>query len=176
MTDAPVRTSFITTDGRHLEFQEYFVKERHQPEVAEVVIDGLGEAEPAPGVLDAISSADLVVVCPSNPLISVGPILGLRDVREALRAHPKVVAVSPIVAGAALKGPADRLLAAAGVDVSAAGVAGLYSDFVDVFVFDQVDEDNREKIEATGVDAVPLDTKMHDATASERLARGILSL
>ena len=176
MSDDPVRTSFVTSDGRTLEFQEYFVKERHEPEIAEVILNGIEEAKPAPGALEAIAAADVVVVCPSNPVVSIGPILGLDGLREKLRSHRKVIAVSPIVRGAALKGPADRLLATIGVEVSAAGVAGLYSDFVDTFVFDRVDESHRAEIEATGVAAVPLDTIMDSASASEQLARGILSL
>jgi len=176
MSDDPVRTSFVTADGRHLEFQEYFVKERHEPEIAEVVFNGIDDAKPAPGVMEAISSADVVIVCPSNPVVSIGPIIGLPGVRDALRAHPKVVAVSPIVRGAALKGPADRLLPTIGAQVSAAGVARLYSDFADIFVFDRVDEQHGDEIRNAGVEAVALDTIMDNAGASEQLARGILSL
>ena len=176
MSDDPVRTSFVTTDGRPLEFQEYFVKERHEPEIAEVLLNGIEDAAPGPEVLEAIESADLVVMCPSNPVVSIGPIVGLPGVRDALRAHPKVIAVSPIVRGAALKGPADRLLETIGAEVSAAGVAALYSDFVDVFVFDRVDESHHAAIESCGVPAVALDTIMDNASASEQLARGILSL
>jgi LPPG:FO 2-phospho-L-lactate transferase len=177
MTDDDVRTSFVTTDGRPLEFQEYFVKEQHRPEIASVILNGIEDAKPAPGVLDTIEAADIVVLCPSNPIISIDPIVSLSGVREALRAHPRVVAVSPIVRGAALKGPADRLLAAVGAEVSAAGVARLYSDFVDTFVFDRVDESHHAEIEsASGLTAVALDTIMDNAAASEQLARGILSL
>ena len=176
MSDDAVPTSFVTEDGRQLDFQEYFVKERHEPEIAEVIFNGIDEAKPAPGVLDAIAGADTVVVCPSNPVVSIGPILGLPGMRDALRSHPNVVAVSPIVRGAALKGPADRLLKTVGTDVSAAGVARLYADFVNTFVFDRVDEHHQEEVEMTGVRAVPLDTIMDSAAASEQLARGILSL
>lgn len=176
MSDDAVRTSFVTTDGRLLEFQEYFVKEQHRPDIAEVIVNGIEEAKPAPGVLDAISDADLVVLCPSNPVISIGPIVGLPGVRDALREHPCVIAVSPIVRGAALKGPADKLLETVGAEASAAGVARLYSDFVDTFVFDRVDESHHAEIEAAGVEAVALDTIMDNVSASEQLARGILSL
>ncbi len=176
MTDDPVRTTFMTRDGRHLEFQEYFVKERHQPEIEEVNFDGIDDANPAPGALDAIAGADTVVICPSNPVVSIGPIVALGGVRDALTSHDNVVAVSPIVRGAALKGPADRLLAAVGAEVSAAGVARLYSDFVDTFVFDRVDEPHREAVESAGVAAVALDTIMDSAVASEQLAREILAL
>ena len=176
MTDDHVRTSFITTDGRRLEFQEYFVKERHEPEISEVILNGIQTARPAPGVVEAIAAADVVVVCPSNPVVSIGPILALPGVREALRAHSRVVAVSPIVRGIALKGPADKLLRSAGVEVSAAGVAGLYRDFCDVFVFDRVDEHHAAEIRGVVPEAVALDTIMDNAAASEQLARGILSL
>lgn len=177
MTDDSVRTSFVTSDGRSLEFQEYFVKERHRPAIAEVVLNGIDDAVPGPGVLEEIAGADVVVICPSNPILSIGPIVGLAGVREALRKHPKVIAVSPIVRGAALKGPADKLLETAGVQVSAAGVAGMYSDFIDGFVFDRVDESHHSEVEAAGgVPAVALDTIMANTSASEQLARGILSL
>ena len=176
MSDDAVRTSFVTADGRRLEFQEYFVKERHRPDIAEVILNGIEEAKPAPGVLDALNDADIVVLCPSNPVISIGPIVGLPGVRDALREHPRVIAVSPIVRGAALKGPADKLLEAVGAEASAAGVAHLYSDFVDTFVFDRVDESHRAEIEAAGVEAVALDTIMDNPSASEQLARGILAL
>ena len=176
MTDDAVRTNFVTVDGRALEFQEYFVKERHAPAIAEVTFDGIKDAAPGPGVIDAIASAEIVVVCPSNPVVSIGPIVALPGVRDALREHPKVIAVSPIVRGAALKGPADRLLETVGVEVSAAGVAGMYSDFIDLFVFDRVDESHHSEVEAAGVPAVALDTIMDNTSASEQLARGILSL
>lgn len=177
MSDDPVRTSFLTTDGRSLEFQEYFVKERHQPDIAEIAFNGIDGAKPSPDVIDAIADADLVVLCPSNPIVSIGPILALTGVREALREHPRVVAVSPIVRGAALKGPADRLLRAVGAEVSAAGVARMYSDFVDTFVFDRSDEAHHAEIQdKSGVHAIAFDTIMTTVAASERLARGILSL
>lgn len=177
MSDDAVRTSFVTTDGRSLEFQEYFVKERHRPDIAEVILNGIKDAKPAPGVLNAINDADVVVLCPSNPVISIGPIIGLPRVRAALRKHPRVIAVSPIVRGAPIKGPADKLLEAVGAEASAAGVARLYSDFVNTFVFDRVDESHHAEVEsAGGMDAVALDTIMDNPSASEQLARGILSL
>ena len=173
-TDDRVRTMLVTADGRTLEFQEYFVRERHEPEVARVVIDGLDDAKPAPGVLDALAAADAVVVCPSNPLLSVAPIVGLPGVRDALRAHPRVVAVTPIVRGAALKGPADRLLRATGGDASASAVASLYADFADEFVVDASDRDEVARVESVGVRARALDTLMTARARSEALARALL--
>jgi LPPG:FO 2-phospho-L-lactate transferase len=176
MTDHFVRTRFIAADGRTLEFQEYFVKERQEPEIAEVILHGIDEATPAPGVLDAIEAAEAVVICPSNPVVSIGPILGLRGVRDALRSHPKVVAVSPIVQGRPLRGPADKLLRAVGAASSASGVAELYSDFCNIFVVDVMDEDEVAKIASTGLRAESLDTIMDDDNGAARLAKELLAL
>lgn len=175
MTDDQVATRIATADGRTLEFQEYFVKERCEPEVREVRFAGISEASPAPGVLPAIEQADKVVICPSNPLLSIGPILALPGVRDALRTHPHVVAVSPIINGAALKGPADRILKSTGHASSASAVARIYEDFVDAFVVDDTDVDEVAKVEAADVRAIVADTVMVDHDASERLARELLS-
>ena len=127
MSDQPVRTRILGPDG-WLTFQEYFVREKAQVEVRAVDYAGAAAAAPAPGVLDAIAGADAVLVCPSNPITSVGPILAVPGLVEALGATPAtVVAVSPIVGGAAVSGPAGRLMAAAGLPVSAAGVARAYA-------------------------------------------------
>lgn len=174
MTDDPVRTRVTTVDGRNLSFQEYFVKERHEPPVATVALDGIDAAKPAPGVLDALLGADVVVVCPSNPILSVGPILELPEVRATLRNHPRVVAVSPIVRGAPLKGPADESLRAVGAEVSASGVAALYRDFVDVYVVDERDPEEAEKVRALGMQPFLTDTIMNDRDSARRLARAIL--
>lgn len=176
MSDDPVRTRIVCVDGRTLEFQEYFVKERQEPEVAEVRFAGIADAKPAPGVIEAIRDADRVVVCPSNPVLSVAPILTLPGVRDALREHPDVVAVSPIIGGRALKGPADKLLPATGGDSSATGVATLYADFCTTFLLDHRDEAEVPAIEALGMRAVPLDTIMSDRPGSARLAHEIVRL
>ena len=176
MSDDPVRTRIVCADGRTLEFQEYFVRERQEPEVAEVRFAGIADAKPAPGVIEAIADAERVVVCPSNPVLSVAPILALPGVRDALREHPQVVAVTPIVGGRALKGPADKLLPAAGAESSATGVARLYADFCDTFVLDRRDEAETAEIEALGMRAVALDTIMSDLNRSTRLATEILQL
>ncbi len=176
MSDDPVRTRVVCAVGRTLEFQEYFVKERHQPVVKQVRFAGIGDAKPAPGVVETIADADRVVLCPSNPVLSLAPILMLSGVRDALREHPDVVAVSPIVGGKAVKGPADKLLPTLGAEVSAAGLARLYADFCTTFVADTDDEEDVPLIEAEGVHAVALDTIMKDRAASERLARALLAL
>lgn len=175
MTDDQVATRIVTADGRTLEFQEYFVKEKCAPEVTEISFAGVASASPTDGVIAAIERADRVIVCPSNPLLSVGPILALNGVRAALRAHPHVIAVSPIVAGVALRGPADRLLRSSGRDASASAVATMYEDFVDAFVIDEADLDEAPKIEAMGIDAIVTRTVMSDRRVSEDLARTLLA-
>lgn len=175
MSDDPVRTRIVTDDGRTLEFQEYFVKERQEPAVREVRFAGIADAKPGPGVIDAIKDADKIILCPSNPVVSLAPILALAGVRDALREHPHVVAVSPIIGGRALKGPADRMLPAVGADVSASGVAKLYADLCDVFVVDNADIEELHLIQPP-LQAVALDTVMHERVVSRRLAQALLSL
>ena len=176
MSDDSVRTRIVTSDGRTLEFQEYFVKERQEPEVREVRFAGIGDAKPAPGVIEAISDAERVVLCPSNPVVSLAPMLTLSGVRDALREHPKVIAVSPIVGGRAVKGPADKMLPSVGAEVSAAGVARLYSDFCNVFVVDRSDAEETALVEELGIKAVALDTLMTDRERSLALANRLLEL
>ena len=176
MSDDPVATRVQTVDGRTLEFQEYFVKERCEPEVAGTRIAGIADAKPAPGVIEAIRDADVVCICPSNPVVSIGPILALPEMRDLLRAHPHVVAVSPIVQGAPLKGPADRLMSAAGIEVSAMGVAGMYEDLCDIFVVDSRDHADATVAQTLIPRVEALDTIMTDHDASERLATELLRL
>jgi LPPG:FO 2-phospho-L-lactate transferase len=174
MSDEVVSTRLVTADRRTLEFQQYFVAERQEPEIVEVRFAGIADAKPAPGVIESLEAADKVILCPSNPVVSIGPILALPEVREVLKAHPSVVAVSPIVRGAPLKGPADKLLRTIGAEVSASGVAALYEDFVDLFVVDSTDPEEIDRVEALGIRAAGLDTIMSDHSASERLARALL--
>lgn len=175
MTDDRVRTKVVCSDGRTLGFQEYFVRERCGPEVHEVLFAGIADAKPAPGVVDAINLADVVIVCPSNPIVSIAPIVALNGVREALRAHPRVIAISPIVQGAALKGPAARMLRSMGVGSGAGAVARLYADFCDQFIVDSSDSDEAAHIRALGMSSTALPTIMADQRASEALAAAILA-
>ena len=136
MTDDRVRT-VVTTDAGDISFQEYFVRRRQQDDVRALKFEGADEAQPAPGVIDAITKADAIIVAPSNPLVSIGPVLAVPGVREALVAtKAKIAAVSPIIGGRALKGPADRMLVTLGHESSAVGVAKLYASFLDVLVLD----------------------------------------
>jgi LPPG:FO 2-phospho-L-lactate transferase len=177
MTDASVRTEVRTDDG-WLEFQDYFVRLHQQPEVREVRFTGAERATAAPEVLDAIGSASVVVVAPSNPIVSIGPILAVAGVGDGLGAARArgvpIVAVSGIVGGKALKGPADRMLTSLGHEPSALGVARLYAGWVDTFVLDSIDATLGPAVEALGMRVVVTDTIMSDDRARARLAKEIL--
>lgn len=175
MSDQPVRTRILGPDG-WLTFQEYFVREKAQVEVRAVDYAGAAAAAPAPGVLEAIAAADAVLVCPSNPITSVGPILAVPGLVEALGAtSAHVVAVSPIVGGAAVSGPAGRLMASAGLPVSAVGVARAYGAWLDRLVFDEQDRALAAEIEAVGVAPLPAPTMMSSREAEIVLARHVVS-
>jgi len=174
VTNDRLRTKIRTDDGV-LEFQEYFVHRRTEGHAWETVFDGASVARPAPGVIDAIQEARGVILTPSNPLVSIGPILAVPGVREALRdTQARIAAVSPIVGGRALKGPADRMLRDQGHESSAVGVARLYLDFLDVLVIDQQDEARRADIEALGLEVVVADTIMDSMEKKAALARTVL--
>lgn len=175
MSNDPVRT-IVHTEAGALPFQEYFVKRRGEGRVKKVELRGIAAATAAPGVCAAISTADLVILPPSNPIVSIGPILALPGVREALRETPApVVAVSPLVAGKPIKGPADRLLSGLGIEVSAAGVAGLYRDFLDTVVIDTQDADQRDRLEQLGLTVIVTDTVMSDMEKSVALAQVVVA-
>ncbi len=141
MSDARVRTKVLTAGGRR-ELQEYLIIDGGQPEVLGVELEGIEAAAPTPEVLAALASAEAIVIGPSNPVISIGPILALPGVREAIAAAPApVVAVSPYVAGQVVKGPTDRFMAAVGRPGTAAGVASLYAGLIDGMVVDEGDPD-----------------------------------
>ncbi|MGA2520009.1 MAG: 2-phospho-L-lactate transferase [Acidimicrobiales bacterium] len=162
MSDDPVRTRLTLRDGPEIAFQEYFVRHRHSVAVTAVRFEGAARATPAPGVLDALAEAETVVVCPSNPVVSVGPVLAVPGIADALaERRPDVVAVSPIVAGAALKGPADRLLTELGHESTVVGVARLYADVVGTLVIDEADAPLAAQVEACGVRCVIAPTVMH---------------
>lgn len=174
VSNDPVRTR-VRTSGGWLDFQEYFVRLGTGPEVLEVRFEGAEAARPAPGVVEAIGDSEVVILAPSNPIISLGPILAVAGLREALRSTRAVVAgISPIVGGRAIKGPADRMLRSLGLEASAAGVARLYADFLDVWVIDRADADLAAEIEKLGVRPVVADTIMADPERAAGLARMLL--
>lgn len=175
MCDGRVRTMIKVVEG-WLAFQDYFVGRRHADPVLDVRFDGIETAYPAPGVEEALAAADLIFFCPSNPIVSIGPILSVPGVREAVAdAKAPVVCVSPIVGGQALKGPAAGMLAQAGHEVSAYGVAGYYGDLVDVMVIDERDADLASRIEALGKRVVVLQTVMGDRADRVRFAADVMA-
>jgi LPPG:FO 2-phospho-L-lactate transferase len=171
-TDQPVRTT-VQTDAGELDFQTYFVARGQRDEVRGVRFDGLPGAAPTAAALDALRDAELVVLAPSNPLVSIGPVLELPGVRAAVAAA-RSVAVSPIVAGRALKGPADRMLVSLGHEATARGVARLYAGLVDAFVLDEADAAQAAEVEALGMRAVVLPTVMRSDADRATLAQQIL--
>jgi LPPG:FO 2-phospho-L-lactate transferase len=174
MSDDLVSTQVRTPDG-WLAFQDYFVARRHEDDVLDVRFDGLEAARPAEGVIAAIQDAETIILCPSNPLVSIGPILAVPGIREAIAASDAlVVAVSPIVGGKALKGPADRMLRSRGVEVSALGVAHYYEGLVDLMVIDELDRHLAGSIERIGMNVAVRQTIMGDAADRARLAGEII--
>lgn len=171
MTDDKFQT-YIKTDKGTMHFEEYFVKQQFRDEVLAVEFAGSEIAKPGPGVLDTLFDADIVVVCPSNPIVSVGTILAVKGVRDALRqTKARVVGVSPIVGGIPIKGPADKLMRSLGFEVSAFGVAKLYSDFLDAFVIDSVDVAQKSRIEQLGIDVTVAPTIMKSLEDKFALAK-----
>jgi LPPG:FO 2-phospho-L-lactate transferase len=175
MTDSPIPTIIDSSEGP-LHFQEYLVKRRAEPVVKGIRFAGVESARPAAGVLEAIRDADRILICPSNPLISIGPILAVPGVREELRAHKgKVFAVCPIVGGKSLKGPSDKMLAQLGHAPTALGVAKLYADFTGTFVIDPADKSQSAAISALGMTVAVLPTVMKTLAQKQKLARALLS-
>jgi LPPG:FO 2-phospho-L-lactate transferase len=174
MSDDRVETR-VVVDGIEIGFQEYFVHRQHSVPVESVRFAGVDAARPADGVLDAIATADAVIVCPSNPIVSIGPILAVPGLRDALAARRDcTVAVSPIVAGAALKGPADRMMVELGMEPSVVGVARLYAPFARTLVVDMADADSAADVEAEGMGCVVTPTIMTGPPEAAALARAVL--
>jgi LPPG:FO 2-phospho-L-lactate transferase len=176
MSDTPIPTIIDSNEGP-LHFQEYLVKRRTEPIVKGIRFEGVESAQPAPGVLESIRDADRILICPSNPLISIGPILAVPQIRSELRAHKeKVFVVCPIVGGKSLKGPSDKMLAQLGHKPTALGVAQLYADFTGTFVIDPADKAQTNAISALGMRAAILPTVMKTLSQKRKLARALLSL
>lgn len=173
MTNAYTPTRVVTDEGE-MHFQEYFVRRRCEPRVEKIRFDNIESASPAPGVVSAIAEADAVIVCPSNPFISIGPILAVPRVLDAMKeTRARIIAITPIIGGRALKGPAADMLRDLGHEVSARGVASVYRDFVDLFVLDEVDRAIKPEIEELGLRVVVTDTVMNTLEDKQRLARNV---
>ena len=185
MTEDPVATMVTLADGGgtgreaggEVGFQEYFVRLGHSVAVDSVRFDGAENSRPGPGVLDALAGADVVVIAPSNPIVSIGPLLAVPGIADALRdRRADTVAISPIVAGAALKGPADRLMRELGHEASVVGVARLYRDLAATLVVDTADAGLADAVEAEGMACVVTDTIMSSPDVAAGLARRILGM
>jgi LPPG:FO 2-phospho-L-lactate transferase len=176
MSDDRVETRIETPTGE-ISFEEYFVQRRFQDAVKSVRFAGAADARPAPGVLDAIASADAVLIAPSNPITSIGPILAIPGIRDALRkTSAPVVAVSPIIGNAAVSGPAAALMAAQGLDTSIAGVAAAYRDFLDTLIVDDSDRERAQSLEPDHLKVHSSNIFMRTDEEKVRVARTALSL
>jgi LPPG:FO 2-phospho-L-lactate transferase len=175
MSDGRVETR-VTVSGEEIGFQDYFVGHQHSVPVESVRFAGAETATPASGVLDAIEQAERVVICPSNPIVSIGPVLAVPGVRAAVEARREAaVAVSPIVAGAALKGPADRMLTELGHEATVVGVARLYAPLAATLVIDEADAALADQVEAAGMRCVVTDTIMRGPAEAAALAKVVLA-
>lgn len=176
MTDEDVETWILTDEGE-MHFQEYLVKKQMNPTVKSVFIRGIEKAKPAPGVIEAIEESRLIIICPSNPIISIGPILKIIKIREALqKTRARIMAISPLVGGKPLKGPADRLMKGIGLEVSSTQVAKLYKDFIDGIVIDEKDALEATAIRQLGIEPFVLDTIMNEDEKAEQVAKQVLKL
>ena len=176
MSDAPVRTVALTEHGE-MAFQEYFVRHACEPRITGVRFDGAEDAPPSPAFAEVLASADAIVFCPSNPLVSIEPVLAVQGVRDAIElfAGPRI-AVSPIVGGRALKGPAAKMMAELGEEVSNAGIARRYAGLVDTLVIDAGDGAEAQAVEALGIVAHVTPTIMTTDADKTTLAREVLAL
>ena len=170
-TDQPSPTALTTVDGKTISFQEYFVKLRHAVEIADIAFPSASDVRATAQVVEALTAADLIVIAPSNPLLSINPILAIRPIGDILRERRNdVCAVSPLIGGRAIKGPADRLMAQLGYRSDAAGVATLYAEYVSTLVIDNTDGLLADKIASIGCRTLVGDTMMSDDQGQDRVA------
>jgi LPPG:FO 2-phospho-L-lactate transferase len=168
--------TYVSSGGRSMHFQEYMVRFQTKPRIKNVFFKGVGSAKPAPKVIQSITEADGVAISPSNPIVSIGAVLAVNGIRSALRkTGARVVGVSPIVGGMTVKGPADKLMKALGIECSAVGVAALYKDFLDTLIIDRVDRKLAPRIRALGIKTVVTQTLMKTMGDKVRLARIVVS-
>ena len=176
VTNDRIETRVTTVDEGEIGFQDYFVRRRHDVPVTAIRVAGSERAQPAPGLIETLASAASIIIAPSNPIVSIGPVLEVPGVRDAVAARrDAVVAVSPIVGGAALKGPADRLMRELGHECSVVGVARLYQDVASTLVIDEADAHLAREVEATGVSCIVAPTVMDGVESAAELARTVLN-
>jgi LPPG:FO 2-phospho-L-lactate transferase len=176
MSNERVATRIKTAAGI-LDFQEYFVKRKFADQVIDVTYEGAATASPTEPVLTTLKKSDLIILCPSNPILSIGPMLAIPKIREALgRSNGRIVGISPIVGGKAIKGPLDSLMHSLGLEVSPLGVAQLYKGFLEGFVIDNVDKSSRARIERLGMKVAMTDTIMDSDESKTHLAKDTIAL
>ena len=171
-TDAKISTQLKVRGKGWVDFQDYFVAQQHSVPIADVRFEGIENASPGPGVIPSLEEADIIIIAPSNPIVSVNPVLGISGILQSRK--ETVVAISPIVGGAALKGPASRMLEELGYERSAVGVADLYKDIAATLVIDEVDAALSSRIESEGIQTLVTDTIMSDPERAARLAKATL--
>jgi len=175
MSNQPVRT-VIKTSQRIISFQEYFVKNRAQDEVRDIIYQGAEKAKPVSGILEILHSAKAIIIAPSNPLVSIGTILSIPGMNKALQTSPaKIAAISPIIGGKTIKGPAAKMMQEMGMEPSAFGVAEFYRDFVDVMIIDEQDKNELKAIEKLGIKVGVTNTIMNDKKTKAHLAQAVLA-
>lgn len=175
MSDDRIKTMIDTEEGT-MHFEEYLVKRFSQDKVLDVKFEGAEKSSPAKGVIDSILKSDIIILCPSNPIVSIGPILAVPGIRDALKkTKARVIGVSPIVDGGTIKGPADKLMRGLGLEVSPYGVAFLYRDFLDYFIIDTLDDAKKNQIESLGIKVVSTNTIMNRFMDKVRLAKEVLN-
>ncbi len=176
MSDESVRTK-ILSGNMLLDFQEYFVKRGTMDTVTGVVFEGAKRAKPAPGIIQAIKEAERIIICPSNPILSIAPILAIKAIKKALeKSKAPVVGISPIVGGKALKGPADKVMASMGFEPSAYGVAKFYGALLKHFIIDETDEGQKNRIERLGIKVTVANIVMRSLEDSIRLAKIVMEV
>ncbi len=174
MSDDRIQTMIVTEKGT-MHFEEYLVKRQSQDRVLDVKFEGIENSSPANGVIASILKSEIVILCPSNPIVSIGPILSVPGVRDAIEnTKARVIGVSPIIGGGTIKGPADKLMRGLGLEVSPYGVAFLYRDFLDYFIIDTVDVAEKNQIESLGIKVVSTNTIMSGFVDKVRLAKEVL--
>ena len=175
MSDDRIKTMIDTEEGT-MHFEEYLVKRFSQDKVLDVKFEGAEKSSPAKGVIDSILKSDIIILCPSNPIVSIGPILAVPGIRDALKkTKARVIGVSPIVDGGTIKGPADKLMRGLGLEVSPYGVAFLYRDFLDYFIIDTLDDVKKNQIESLGIKVVSTNSIMNSFMDKVRLAKEVLN-
>ena len=176
MSNEEVQT-FIITDSKSMHFEEYYIKYQCEPKVLDIKFQGINEAKPANNVFEYIKKAEKIIICPSNPIVSIGTIIGLSGIRDALKkVKKKVIAISPIIEGATVKGPADKLMRCLGLEVSCVGVAKYYKEFLGHFVIDKKDCKLKSEIEELGIHTYFYDTIMDSIIKKKELAQYVIDI